>query len=282
MSRGLCHLVLTRFNVYYEDRGPATDEWLHHRFGLFCRYTLPSMRSQTVQPDRWLIVCHDGSPDWFRQQLIDVLSDVPAYEPIWMAGHWDPDAGARLVKERVPRDATQLLTTLLDNDDAVARDFLKSIRAHCHGQAWELLNLTKGSQAANGKLYLRSDPANPFISLLEDITDDSPRTAFLDWHNRLPNHGPVRQIHTHPMWVQIVHDRNMANRVHGIRTSADVIARHFDVDLGIQPVTRTELLADRIRTSLALSLRVVQKPHRIMWALRVLRPSRDKRNRLSS
>jgi hypothetical protein len=234
------------------------------------------MRSQTVQPDRWLLFCDDASPDWFRRELLDVVRDVSAYEPIWMTGHWKPEAGARLATERVPRGATHLLTTLLDNDDAVAKDFLETIRTHCNGQTWELLNLTRGAQAADGKLYLRSDPANPFISLLENIADSAPRTAFCDWHNRLPKHAPVRQIHTHPTWVQIVHGKNMANRISGIRTTADAIAPYFDVDLGIQPVTRSELYIDRMRTSLALSLRVIQRPHRIMWALRVLRPSRGK------
>jgi Putative rhamnosyl transferase len=269
---GFEHILLTRFNVYYEDRGLPSDSWFQDRLQLFRRYTVASIRSQTVQPDKWLIFSHVLSPPWFKQQLVNLLATVRISDVIWMTETWEAALVSRLVGERLTPGTTRLLTTNIDNDDAVSRDFIEVIRAHCHDQAWEFLNLTRGAQCGNGKVYFRSDPANPFISLVENLSDAPPRTVFLDWHNRLPKYGPVRQIYTHPTWVQIVHGTNMQNAIHGIRAGADAIAPYFDVDLGILPVGRAELFADTIWTAIRLALRVVRQPHRILWALRVLRP----------
>jgi hypothetical protein len=265
------HILLTRFNVYYEDRGLPSDEWLRERLNLFQQYTLPSVRSQTVPPDKWLILSHEASPQWFKDEIARLLIDVPISSVIWMNEPWDETLVAAMVGEWVPSDAAQLLTTLLDNDDAVARDFIAIIRANCHGQAWEFLNLIKGAQFAGGKMYHRSDPANPFISLLETLSDGPPRTAFIDWHNRLGRHGPVRQIYAHPTWVQIVHGGNMQNAIHGLRARADTITAHFDVDFEIERIGRLANSADTVWTAAKLSLRVARSPHRIVWLLQVAR-----------
>jgi hypothetical protein len=266
------HILLTRFNVQLKDRPLPTDSWLQHRLELFRRYTVGSIRSQSVQPNRWLLFSHALSPQWFKDELRKLLATVPISEVIWMTEQWEEGLVSRLVQERLTPGTTRLLTTLIDCDDAVSRDFIEIIRAHCREQPWEFLNLTRGAQCGNGKIYFRSDPANPFISLVENLTDAAPRTVCLATHDLLPTYGPIRQIYTHPTWVQIVHGANIANTIKGIRAGADAIAPYFDVDLGILPVGRVQLFVDTIWTTIRLALRVGRRPHRILWALRVLRP----------
>ena len=43
------HLIVTRFNL-----GMTDPVWLEHRFGLFERFTLPSIKAQTCQEFWWL------------------------------------------------------------------------------------------------------------------------------------------------------------------------------------------------------------------------------------
>ena len=55
------HYILTRFNLCGRNRDKSkqstlTKEWLHHRIKLFETYCLPSIKQQTNQNFKWLIL----------------------------------------------------------------------------------------------------------------------------------------------------------------------------------------------------------------------------------
>ena len=245
-----------------------SSRWLASRLKLFERYTLATVRSQVRHPDLWLVFCDRRSPGWFRTELEAMLTE-PHFEAVWLDEVFGRDICAREVAQRAS-GCTFLITTRLDNDDLVARDFIDAIQACFNEQVLGFVNFTHGAQTEDGRIYLRSDPSNAFVSLIERRTPGRPMTVFVDAHNRLGKHGKIVQVRTHPMWIQVIHGANMANLVHGIRTRPDIVLRYFDARLPVDHTGVVTLEVDRVISALRLAVRVLSRPHRIRWGWHVL------------
>lgn len=259
-------MVISRFNVRMRGFEPRSEAWVRQRLELFRNYAVRSMLSQTASYDRWLIFCDEGSRSWFEELLGDALRDVPGAEPVWTSRpFWD--CAREEIAARV-RPGGKLVTTRVDTDDAVSRRFLAEVQAAARGMDFGALNFLHGAQLVGARVYRRSDPSNMFISFVEEATD-RPLTVFVDEHHVLERHGPVVQVRTSPVWLQVINQTNIISSVRGIRTSAAKVLRDFDLD--VTPAERrAEVAADRLRTTLRMGLRVVSARHRRRWARQVL------------
>lgn len=239
---GFDHFVMTRFNVPHEPGMAAPDDaWLRDRLELFRRFTVPSLAGQTSPPTRWLVVCREDSPDWFRKEMAD--SDG-VYEPVWISGQLLPEVAGELVQQR-RTGAEHVITTRIDNDDAIARDFLELVHDAFQRQEFEFVNLTAGAQWDGTHLYTMRYPKNAFISLIERSAG-TPRTVWLDQHGYLDRYGPVREVDAHPAWVQVVHGTNLGNRIEGFRSPRSAVQPWFDIDLAAPELSGTRLAALRL------------------------------------
>lgn len=274
------HVVLTRFNVRMSETSPPLpNSWLVSRLSLFEHYTLAAVRSQVRHPDLWLVFCDDRSPGWFRTELEAMLTE-PHFEAVWLSEVFGGDISAREVAERAS-GRKFLITTRIDNDDLVARDFISGIQECFDEQRCQFINFTHGAQTEKGRMYLRSDPSNAFVSLIERRGPGRPMTVFVDAHNRLGKYAEIVQMRTHPMWIQVIHGANVANAVHGIRTQPDNVLQYFDVQPPMEHSSRFVLETDKALSALRLALRVLSRPHRIRWAWRVILSDARARSRLA-
>jgi hypothetical protein len=266
------HFVLTRFNVrnFYHVSEP-TDTWLRERLHLFETYCLPSMAGQTNKDFRWLVLCDSFSPDWFRAEIQRMAGGV--FEPVFLEGAFNAAAASGIVVERC--DSPYVITTRLDNDDAVARDFVDEIQ-HCfRGQTSEFVNLVNGAQYSKRKVYLRPYTQNPFCSLIEEISNKAPATVFISHHYAIQDYAPVRNVATkHPMWLQIIHEGNLLNEVVGLRIPAGRIVPHFACQLDVED-RGVALFGDRLTGGLRILWRLVRKPARIRELVRVFTSQRS-------
>ncbi len=214
LSRTVDHVILTRFNL--PTAGPeslirAQDGWLRNRVALFERYTVPSMRGQTVTDVTWIVYLDPASPDWLLTRLAPFIDEglfVPLYRE--RVDWQDAAADARAL---TGAGRQMLLTTNLDNDDAVARDFVERLQGCARRSIGAAIYLQTGVIVQGGRLYRRTDRENAFCSVSE--TWESPKTAWRDWHNRLHDHFPVTVVSGPPAWLQVVHGQNVSNRVRG-------------------------------------------------------------------
>lgn len=268
----MTHVVVTRFNVAILDRAAPSEDWLRQRLDLFGDVTLPSMLSQVVAPDHWLIFCDAASPAWFRHRLGSMIP--PWAELVWVEGPFRSDRVSHEVGLRAA--AGTLLTTRLDNDDCVARDFISAIQEKCVPGEPYFINFTVGAQYQDGRFYYRLDPSNAFISFVEPAST-SPRTVLLDTHNRLGRHAPITQVHTHPVWLQIIHGGNQANVVRGVRVHPSRVVPYFEVKLDVVQSGRAAIALDKVKTTLGIAVRVARSRHRLTWLLRSLRASGSRR-----
>ncbi len=209
------HVLLTRFNL--PSVGPeslirAQDGWLQDRIELFERFTVPSVRAQTrPRSFGWLVFFDRESPAWLIERIRPLVDD----------GVFRAVYGEQFTNEEVVDEArnltgarsSRLLTSTLDNDDALAVDFVERVQHLAEGTEAAALYLANGLIRTATHAYLRHDPHNAFASVVEPW--HGARTVWRDWHNMLHRHMPVRVGAGEPGWLQVVHGRNVSNRVRG-------------------------------------------------------------------
>lgn len=241
-SRAITHVLLTRFNLATpgrESRLRLKPDWLGHRFDLFERHCLPCVAEQETPPDRWLIFFDKATPQPFRDRIERCRGTVP-FTPVFCDPTEDADWKQTIFGALHDGVEEWLLTTRLDNDDGLARDFCRRLRDAARteldrragqGPGRVVLNFTAGVVLAGDRLYLHHHPSNAFASLLEPWAS---ALTIVHWpHMVLSSHAPVEQIAGPPGWLQVVHDRNVSNRVRGWRIDASEIAELFpDTALG--------------------------------------------------
>jgi hypothetical protein len=226
MSGSVDHVLLTRFNlpsIGVESLIRAREGWLRDRVELFERYCLPSVRGQTNQQFHWLVYLDPESPTWLKDRIAELSADG-TFTPMFRASVSRQDLVSDLRSvSGAHRDG--LLTTNLDNDDALANDFVERLqRADLSGDATAIY-LVDGLIKHGTRVFRRTDRRNAFCSVRERW--DAPVTCWADWHNLLGEHMAVLEVDGEPAWLQVIHDFNVSNRVRGRRVAAERYRQGF-------------------------------------------------------
>ena len=224
------HFVLTRFNIASEGREEAirnSPGWLERRFELFETYCLPSMAAQTCRNFRWLIYFDNGTPSAIRERIVRCQEIFP-FEALFV-DFCDMKMSLRDVASRLPPDAKRIITTRLDNDDAIAIDFVEKIQARARScNPGTVLNFSHGIALRNGLAYSAYDASNPFTSLISCAEDI--RVIWEATHRSLADTFDLKQVRDDPVWLQVVHGENVANRIKGRLLPSSAIAKSFAID----------------------------------------------------
>lgn len=242
------HFVLTRFNIASPGReAPIRNApgWLTRRFELFETYCLPSMAAQQVKDFEWLIYFDEQTPTLFRERILAAQAFVPFHAVF--VGSFHASLAAQDVAARLDDTVSRVLTTRLDNDDAVSNDFLARIRdAASKLPNGTMLNFREGVALRKGRLYSARDESNPFTSLIEQAV--GAQTIWAAPHTELVTRFPTHQIVTDPCWLQVVHDENVANRIKGKRLADEGVLKRFRLapSVAIKATNPLSLLLDRL------------------------------------
>ena len=262
------HFFLTRYSaVFARDMPPAQEDWLRYRLGFFVEACLASMTRQSVGNFRWLVFTDDRCSDEFRADFESLAEGC--FEPVWTHEVFWNDVYRDAVAER--SEAPYLITTRLDSDDAVAIDFVASVQAQFGHQDRLFVDFPRGLQLdRSGAVYRYDHVSNPFVSLIERRQPgQAPMTAFgRGMHGRVRDLGPLREVITPPMWIQVVHGGNLANDIRGPRVHPKVVAERFDIDLAYrQQVALPTLLREKAVQFTRLWLRRLSRPSLALeWA----------------
>jgi hypothetical protein len=219
------HVILTRFNVKIEQAGPPDLDWLEHRFSLFERFCLPSVQAQSCGNFVWLLFCDPDIPASFRDR-IRTYAQWKTLQPIFFRHVFDQGMARAAVAELV-RGYSHLITTRLDNDDAICRTFVEAVQREFRGQDFEFLNFTNGYIWEDSRIWAGRHASNPFMSLVERAQAYS--TIYCGNHMELNQQGPILQIPAPAAWLQVVHGNNLANRVWGTPEAGIDLSRDFEI-----------------------------------------------------
>jgi hypothetical protein len=248
-------VLLTRFNlpsVGVESFVRAEENWLINRWALFERYCLPSVAAQDDPDVTWIIYLDPLTPAW----LLDAMAPH-SRSGLVTAVLRESVSPAELVADitaALGRTEPHLITANLDNDDALAKDFVRRLRATVPGVGPTAIYFERGLIRTPAGVFSHRDPSNAFCAVREPA--DAPVTCWKDWHNRLERHMPVMVVGGSPAWLQVVHGQNVSNRVHGVLVSPAPYRPLFPGALDdVGTPTRRRMLSDRLLASPARVVR---------------------------
>ena len=230
------HLILTRFNlrIWKEDKHgkpTLTDVWLHERVALFEHYCLPSMIAQTCQDFRWIILFDYESPEWLLKKVDEWVAACPQIRPVSVKPA-NQGIFRRVFREVAISEAEEqggrMLTTYLDNDDALRYDFVADVQQLAAKMpSGRFISYHYGLQYFTEMKIatLVHCKYNHFPSYVEDYEKPDAIETFF----KLVSHAQMKTLprdeilHIEnpekPMWMEVVHPTNKYNDVHvGLRT----------------------------------------------------------------
>ncbi|MEV4666443.1 glycosyltransferase [Microbacterium sp. LWO12-1.2] len=255
------HVILTRFSVRFPGSPPVVDDdWLFYRWAFFCDALASSVARQTVRTFQWLVFFDVETPAWLREE-IDALSPG-LFTPVYVSS-WSSLIAQQAVAEVA--SAPYLITTRIDSDDAIARQFVADVQSHFDHQESLYINLLCGIQVERtGEVYRYDEPSNPFISYVEKRVEHGlPRTVFYSLRHVMSRaNADVLNVVGAPRWMQIIHGSNIANSVRGVRVRPERYEADFDLELAFsRTVSGTRYLRERIRSILDLARLWIMYPH---------------------
>lgn len=222
------HFVITRMNVDWQISRPRSDrnepEFLSRRFALFEQICLPSIAAQTNRDFIWLMLLDAALPTQFRQR-VEKYCSIAQLVPVYIKSRETLlDSVRQVVREHTDQDCKYLITTSLDSDDAISKDFLQLVQNQFRKQEFEFVNFPFGYlyRVGEQKLYLREWLTSPFHTLIESYQGDF-KTVLEYGHTEISNYNNC-QVIAEPVWLMVAHGNN-------VRTN-------FDVSAAWQPLNR--------------------------------------------
>ena len=229
MNGGVQHFLITRFNL--RIRGVAADKrgeevltraWLEERLEVFERFCFPSVLHQTEQRFTWLLLLDEATDPETRARLDGYRRRMSNLETVFLPPVASAVDLSGPIVERLKGDARTLVTTRLDNDDGLHQDALAAIRARVRNQR-EFLNLRLGFVTDGQRARVVSHKYSPFATFVEPRTAEPFRTVYCGHsHGALRKVALVRQIADRPLWLRVIHARNVANTAFEERRKLDL------------------------------------------------------------
>ena len=264
-QRDFDHVVLTRYNI--SGRGASRfdkgldEQWLTHRTDIFLRFCFPSVLAQSAKNFTWLVLLHTDTPPRIRGILEECSQTCSQMKLVYV-----PVLHRRNLSAIVKRLTTAefLITSRLDNDDALAVSFVETVQKAFRPAKLEFINLPNVAcyDAVQGRFYTRLRRSNPFLSLIEERTE-APKTAMFLRHPRAERAFPVRNVRTRtPMALTVAHERNLTNTANGCLASPREMRKHFALDIAFPeepPGLLLRQLSYRFRRGLGRPLAILRR-----------------------
>lgn len=233
------HFLLTRFAVYGPGGEIPDDMWLKDRFKLFEDYCLPSVRNQTCQVFRWGLLVSPEFPAWARERLLGLGFKS---KDLIVSHDWrSATASAAWIHAHSANNS--ILTTRLDNDDALASNFMERLHTKVSFNKHCAYNFSHGLQLTAKGVLLTSHQSNPFLSLAERRAAQIRSVLDCD-HDEAKHHWNVVQIKGVPGWLQVIHDDNVSNVASGLPFGSRWATRLFVLPCAVRNYPVPEFLRD--------------------------------------
>ena len=249
------HFIITRFNLRTLDPSSARmidEAYLAQRLELFERFCLPTVRSQTMQDFRWLVLFADDTPDAVKARIAGYGADWPNFVPVYLP-RGTGTVGPLVVGPYLDASPQTLITTRLDNDDGLARDYVAKVRRHEATAERLVLQFPTGFVWHDEHVYLDRQEHNAFTTLIEPLPQGNASEYFTIYkgsHSDIGRLGRLVDVDDEPSWLQVIHGGNLENYLRGKRQRIDSLARHFAVAVpdSARRETALEIWFDRVRT----------------------------------
>ena len=157
------HFLLTRFNVQLSWTQKKWDEFsLKNRIDMFEQICFPSVKSQTNKKFKWIVYFDRSSPDFLKKKVDEFKSRLDIFQPLYIENFNSAEVRNNILS-LLDDNTEYLITTRLDNDDAISKNYIDLVQACFDYQEIEIINFLHGYRLYNNKLYLNKFPSNNFF-----------------------------------------------------------------------------------------------------------------------
>lgn len=245
----ISYFILTRFNIRLWNKDKEglpvrTKKWLEHRFELFERYCLPSVKNQTCQDFTWIVLFDSITPERFKDKISEYQNECPQLVPVFVEpqnGRYFAQIFEREVRSKISEvRCDKVLTTYLDNDDSLNVRLVEDLRQRVQSvDDGTFFYYTEGYQYFTDHQYLMKIhyPRNHFVSVVEKGNPSTVKTIYgYGSHYYIDKIKDVKieYVNDLPMWCQVVHDKNMGNDAYFLGAKMvkddDTLKRDFNVN----------------------------------------------------
>lgn len=231
------HFLITRFNIRVKfNKGRGTDQdWLNHRWPFFSKFCIPSIKSQTASGSfRWIVLFDMATPVEWKERIEAQAKGI--FEPVWTPDRWNPAFVQKLVLDRLEPDTEYLITSRLDSDDIVSKDYIARIQALFNDQGRCFINFKHGIEKVvkgqTTEYRALQHPRSAFLSLIERVGKTPCATVYCGDHGKVTRRKNVIHVRGHYGWIQILHGRNGCSAMRGRKmmdTELSLMKRVFQV-----------------------------------------------------
>lgn len=244
------HFILTRFNLLLfnkdkEGNKVRTIKWLDHRFLLFEKYCLPSVKNQTCQNFTWIVLFDSSTPDNYKAKIAGYQKECPQLIPIYVEpknGRYFADIFRNEIIKRL--EGKRLLSTYFDNDDALNIKIIEDLQNRIISVKDDsFIFYDDGYQLFTDHKYMMKIhyPRNHFVSYVENGSPTSIKSVFgFGGHYYIYKIKGARMEHIQnvPMWCEVIHEKNMDNDAYFLKAKMVKDVDLLNTDFGVQEKLR--------------------------------------------
>lgn len=217
------HLLITRFNLKNPEWKQLTknneslldDSWMNERLELFANYCFPSVSNQTNQNFEWLLYFDSTTSETHKSKIAEIISNKTNIKTFFIDGM--PVFNESIIKYVEENISTEyLITSRIDNDDCIHKDFINEIQKHFDKQYFLAIDNIKGYTLQiepNFILGKKEHIFNPFISLIEK--NNQPKTVWHYVHNMWKKEPRLIHVTEKRLWLSVIHGKNKVNEFDG-------------------------------------------------------------------
>ena len=213
------HYIATRFNIQHSGwqntksgNEVLTENWLQNRFEIFEKYTLPAVLNQSSKNFKWCIFFDLNTSQVFKKKIQRLLEKHLFMSAIFIENYDELVPEFIFFIKQNKTSASYIITTRIDNDDIIHRDFVKTIQSLFHPRDLCVIDLRSGFQMSidvePAEVRNYSHPFNAFLSVIEPVNSCS--TIYSRQHYHWKNEKTI-VYEKKRLWIELSHDENYVN-----------------------------------------------------------------------
>lgn len=211
------HVLVSRLNVFYQkkmsEKGFDPENWLLERVEIFKKFCLPSILNQSNKKFQWFFYIDAHTPDQVKEDLEKTFVPYPFIK--LLAHHFDSFNITKELRSDIDKylgkDFDFLISSRVDTDDMLHKDFISNIQESFNEQEFKILNFSRGLvyHIPSGVSSFSNRKGNPFISLVEKRNNGQFVTVFSKSHTDYVSDYAYTEIYLEkPLWCMTVHGLN--------------------------------------------------------------------------
>ena len=252
------HYVITRFNLRREGWDTArngslvlTEDWLRNRFILFEKFCLTAMQIQTNRNFTLLVFCDMNTSEKYRQKALEHNLSLPNFQPFFINGM--PEFLPSIENEIRKNIRPYTISSRLDNDDCVSKNFINEIQLNFEKQNFLVLDFPDGYTLQinpSVKIGKRKQLFNPFISIIEK-SEGAKSVWQREAHSSWKREKNIKRINDKRIWMSVIHFENKKNKYEGYgEVDVETVFEDFvlDNELKSKIINRRHSIATKLES----------------------------------